>query len=144
MSKIEIDLQKMSTLEQEIELLEKKKKTLESDLEVLSRECNSIKDSANKEVAQLKQSCESECQEKNVKADAILKKAESSLASAVKREVDSLVIEKQIKELDKKSKEFKETEKQLEVIKISCIEREKKADLLIKQYEKKLDELNKK
>jgi len=143
MATIEVDLQKLSVLDQEIIILERKKKSLENELERLANECNRIKDMANKEIAQQKQLCESECQEKLNKAGALLEDVNKKLSTADKRIGESLVIEKQIKELDKKTKEFKEREKQIELAQISCAEREKKADLIIEQYKKKIDELNK-
>jgi hypothetical protein len=141
MATIEVDLQKLSVLGQEISILESKKKSLESDIERLSQECATMKDLANKEIAQAKQQNDAEFQEKQVIADAILKEAKSKLATAEVRLKESLTIDKQIKELDKKTKLFKETEKQLEDAKIQCAERENKANLLIEQYKKKLDEL---
>jgi hypothetical protein len=141
MATIEVDLQKLSVLGQEISILESKKKSLESDIERLSQECATMKDLASKEIAQSKQQNDAECQEKQVIADAILNEAKSKLATAEVRLKESLTIDKQIKELDKKTKLFKETEKQLEDAKIQCAERENKANLLIEQYKKKLDEL---
>lgn len=141
MGEIKVDLEKLSILDQEIGIMESKKKSLESDLENLTKECNTMKDLASKEIAQSKQQNDAECQEKQVIADSILKEAKSKLATAEVRLEESLTIDKQIKELDKKTKLFKETEKQLEEAKIQCAERENKANLLIEQYKKKLDEL---
>lgn len=137
-----VDLEKLSTLETEAELLDARIKAKEVELEAITKECNTLRDLTNKEVAQQRQKCDIECQEKATKVDNLLKDAEEKLATADTREKESLIIEKYIKELNAKAKAFEDTKKEVETIKISCLEREKKADLIIGQYNKKIEELN--
>lgn len=136
-----VDLEKLSALETEIKIIEGRISTKQSELENIIKECNILKDNTNKEIARQRQQCDIECQEKVVEANKLLKSVEAKLKTVEKREEDSKVIEGQIKKLDEKSKAFKDTEKEVEALKISCLEKEKKAELLIGQYEKKLIEL---
>ena len=136
-----VDLEKLSTLETEIKLLEGRISAKRGELENITKECNSLKDKTNKEIAQQKQLCDIECQEKTVKTDKLLKDTENKLKTIETREQDTKVIEGQIKELDKKTKAFGDTKKETEALRVSCIDREKKADLIIEQYSKKLTEL---
>lgn len=136
-----VDLEKLSTLETEIKLLEGKISVKQSDLENITRECNVLQDKTNKEIAQQKQQCDIECQGKINEANRILKNAESKLKTAEKRKEESEVIEEQVKNLTEKQKAFEDTQKELDRLRSSYSEKEKKAELLIEQYEKKLKEL---
>jgi len=144
MGKIEIDLQNLSALEVEIKLRESRKMTLQSELEKVSAEINSMQDRNNKEIALAKQQCEDECQEKVVKAANILREAEQKLKTAEQRERDSAVIEGQMKRLDEKNKASAETQKSADNALALALEKAHKADLLIEQYTKRLDELGEK
>jgi len=144
MDKIEIDLRNLSALEVEIKLRESRKMTLQAELERISAEANFVKDKSNKEIALAKQQCEAECQEKIVKAANILKEAGQKLKTAEQRERDSAVIEGQMKRLDEKNKASTETQKSADSALALALEREHKANLLIEQYTKRLDELGEK
>ena len=144
MGKIEIDLQNLSALEVEIKLRESRKMTLQSELEKVSAEINSMQDRNNKEIALAKQQCEDECQEKVVKAANILREAEQKLKTAEQRERDSAVIEGQMKRLDEKNKASAEAQKSADNALALALEKAHKADLLIEQYTKRLDELGEK
>ena len=144
MGKIEIDLQNLSALEVEIKLRESRKMTLQSELEKVSAEINSMQDRNNKEIALAKQQCEDECQGKAVKAANILREAEQKLKTAEQRERDSAVIEGQMKRLDEKNKASAEAQKSADNALALALEKAHKADLLIEQYTKRLDELGEK
>ncbi len=141
MTKIEIDLNKLSTLQQEITLFENRKNTLEIKIETLNRECGILKDITEKEIAQKVQDCDIACQEKIVKADSLLKVSEIKLKAINIREEESLVIEQMQKSLDEKIKLLSEKEKEINELRKSLADKEKKAELLIEQYTKKLEEL---
>lgn len=141
MSKIEVDLQNLSALEVEIKLREGRKISLQSELESLAKELNTQRDETNKEIARLKQQCETECQVKAVEADKLLKEAENKLKTIQQRERDSEIINEQIKQLDEKSKAVAETQREAEGAISLATEREHKANLLIEQYTDRLNEI---
>lgn len=126
----------------EVKELEARKSNLTAEIEKLDKGCIKLKNDTEKEIAQKTTQCEAECNQKTTQANALLKEAQASLETAKKREEESLIIEKQIKELDKKAKSLKDYEKELETLKISYLEKEKKAQLTIEQYNKKIGELN--
>jgi len=124
-----------------IKELESKKSSLENEIDKKREELSKMVSEVNKEINQKIQKASEETQEKIIQANKVLAEAELKLKTADKREQDSLVIDKQTKELNKKIKAFDDTEKAVEALKVSCLDREKKADLIIGQYEKKLIEL---
>lgn len=140
MSKM-VDLEKLSALETEIDLLEKRKLSLQYEIENLTKECNELKDKTEKELAQKRHLCDVECREKVNEANKLLKEAEAKLKTAVKRDEDLKVIEQQIEELNKKQKAFADTQKETEAFKVSCLDREKRAELIIQQFEQKIKDL---
>jgi len=142
MSGLKENLNKL--IETELKEVEVKKAELLTEIETLEKQSLTLKSDTDKEIAQKKAQCEIECNENLNTAAALLKEAKDKNDTANKREEDSLAIEKQIKDLAEKTKTFKDTEKQLAAAKASCIEREEKAKLIIAQYEKKLEDLNKK
>jgi len=141
MSKIEVDLQKLSTLEVEINLMEKRKLVLQTDLESLTKEVNSLKDKTNKEIAQQKQQNDAECQEKINEANKVLKDTKEKFKIAEQREKDSEAINEQIKKLNEKQSAVADSEKQAQTALSLATEKEHNANLLIEQYTKKLDEI---
>ncbi len=124
-----------------IKELESKKSSLENEIDKKREELSKMVSEVNKEIDQKIQKASADAQEKIFKANKILGEAELKLKTANKREQDSLVIEKQTKELDKKIKAFDDTEKELETLKVSCLEKEKKANLIIEQYNAKIKDL---
>jgi hypothetical protein len=141
MSKVEIDLQNLSTLDAEIRIKENRKIALQSELESLAKEISTSQDKNNKEIAQAKQLCEIECREKINEANRILKSAEEKLKAVSQREKDSEAISEQMKQLEEKSRGIAEAQKIAEKSLSSATEKEHKADLLIEQYTKRLNEL---
>lgn len=141
MSKIEIDLENLSTLEREIKLLESRKGSLVSEIETLTKEAASLMDKAIKEVAAMKQSAESEAQEVVNRAKATLKESEAKLSTVLSREKDSEAIAQLQKSLDDRQKFLAEESKKNEVWAVSLGDKEKKAQLLIEQYTQKLREI---
>ena len=141
MSKIELDLQNLSTLDAEIKIRENRKISLQAELESLMRELSILQDKSGKEIALAKQQCENECQEKINEANGLLKEAKKKLALAEQREKDSDAINEQVRQLDIKSKSTAEAQKTADNALSIATEREHKANLLIEQYTKKLNEI---
>ncbi len=131
-------------IEAELQEVEAKKAGLLIEVEALEKKCIILQNETEKEIAAKKAQCEIKCNEDLNAAAALLKEAKEKNETADKRKEDSVVIEKQIKDLEEKSKAFKDKEKEIESLKISCLEKEKTLDLLIEQETKKLEELNKK
>ncbi|MDI6732323.1 MAG: hypothetical protein QME16_00120 [Planctomycetota bacterium] len=144
MSKIEVDLQNLSTLDAEIKLKESRKIALNAELETLAKEIISAQDRANKEIAQMKQSCDDECQEKIVKVNKLLKEAQAKLALVEQREKDSEAIREQMAKLQETGKSISDMQKSADKVIATASEKEHKASLLIEQYTKKLEELSEK
>lgn len=142
MSDLKKNLDKL--IEAELKELEAKKSVLTSEIEALEKQCITLKSDTDKEIAQNKAQCEVKCNEDLNAAAALLKEAKEKNDTADKRLAESEIINKQITDLAEKTKSFKDTEKELTAAKASCAEREEKANLLIDQYKKKLDELEKK
>jgi chromosome segregation ATPase len=125
----------------ELKDLKEKKAVLEAEIVSLTAQCDKVKSDTDKEVAQKKAQCDIECNDNLNVANTLLKEAKESNALADKRKEESVIIEKQMADLEEKSKKFKDTEKEIESVRISLLEKEKKAELLIEQYNKKLEDL---
>lgn len=141
MAGTEDNLQKLFKIGAEIKSLEKRKIVLESNLENLTKELNFLKDNTNKEIALQKQQCNDECQTLKNEANKILKEAEDKLRTAEARKEDSEAINELIAKLNEKIMEHRELQKEADKALSSAAEREYKANLLIEQYKKRLEEL---
>lgn len=133
----------LKNLNLKIEKLESQKMSLENDLDKKRDELVKIIQEVNKEIDQKIQKANEEIQGKNKEADKLLKLAQTKLETAEKREQDSLVIESQIKKQRKEKQELEDTKKEVDALRVSCLDKEKKADLIIGQYNQKLVDLEK-
>lgn len=143
MSKM-VDLEKLSSLQEELKILSGRKMSEETELEKIRNECISLKRETDKEIAQAKQKFEQEIQEKRVEIDKLEKSLNKRQEEIASRERESEAVEQEHEQLQKEKKDLQQEKKDLEAAKASCAEREHKADLLIEQYEEKLKELSKK
>lgn len=141
MSKVEIDLQNLSTLDAEIKIRENRKIALQSELEGLAKEINTLQDKCNKEIARAKQDCDIACQEKTNEADKVLKEAKQKLEAAAQREKDSEAIAEQMSQLEERNKQISQEQKDADNTMALATEKEHKANLLIEQYTKRLNEI---
>lgn len=128
-------------VEGELRELKEKKSSLEADIVSLTAQSDKLKSDTDKEIAQKKAQCDIECNDNLNAANALLKEAKEKNDLADKRKEESAIIEKQVKDLEDKTKKLKDTEKELESIRASLLEKDKKAELLIEQYNKKLEDL---
>ena len=140
MSKLSEGISKL--IDEEIKVVESKKAVLLNDVEALNKKITDDKSSAEKEIARKIAQCEADCRERINEANSLLKEAREKLATATQREADSLAINQLIKKLEEKTKSLKDDEKSFANIKSVTLEKEKKAELIIEQYNKKLAELS--
>lgn len=131
----------LKNLNKKIAELESQKSSLENEIDKKREELSKMIQEVNKEIDQKIQKASEGTQTKIFEANELLKKAELKLKTAEKRESESLVIEKQHEDLNKAIKDFDVTKKAVDGLRVSCLEKEKKAELLIEQYSKKLQEL---
>ena len=141
MSEIKVDLEKLATLEKELEILGSKVSAKAGELEILTRECDTLRSNAEKEATQIKQQAQGEAQEIINKANALFTEAQEKLTTVQKREEESKAIELLQKNLSDSQKAVEEQRISNNAMRISLGDKERKAELLIEQYEKKLLEL---
>lgn len=121
----------------------RQKERLTVEIERLQAECAKLKDGTAKEIAQIKAQCDLECRVAITQAKAYLKESVEKLETATMREAESLTIEVQIKKLDEKSEGLKEAQKEAESLKIASLQKQKEAEMIIEQYNRKLEDLAK-
>ena len=141
MSEIKVDLEKLATLEKELEILGSKVSAKAGELEILTRKCDTLRSNAEKEATQIKQQAQGEAQEIINKANALFTEAQEKLTTVQKREEESKAIELLQKNLSDSQKAVEEQRISNDTMKASLGDKERKAELLIEQYEKKLLEL---
>jgi len=128
-------------IKSELKALDSRKKFVSSEIEVLVNQRDKILGDAEKSARATKQACDRECIKLKNEAQNIRKKAQELLSTAETRDSDTLVIQDQVKALDEQKKAFAEEKKNAASAKTKSLTDQKKAKLLIEQYEKKLAEL---
>ena len=134
----------LKNVNKKIQELESRKSSLESEIDKKREELTRMVQNIDKEIDQKIQKVGAEAQEHITRANKLLKEAETKLKTAEQRERDSAVIEGQMKRLDEKNKASAEAQKSADNALALALEKERKANLLIEQYTKRLDELGEK
>ena len=141
MAKVELDLQKLSTLDKEIAILTKKKNQLEKDIEagekiILKKEIESEKSIRQKE-EELKTKINNETAKLTARENDLDKREKQ-----IKKQEEELeIIHKEAENLKKSREAFSYEQKEIDKIRASLLDTENLLKLKIKQYEDKLKEL---
>ena len=138
---ITIDLEKLSSLTKEIEILEKRKSSVQYELDRIGQECLTRERETDKKVEQ-------ELVRIRVETDylnGILSKRKKELDD---REVNIAAIEKDLEGIHKEvedlrisKSEFQKEKSDFEVLKTQSYEKQHEAQLIVEQYQQKLAEL---
>ena len=141
MSKITVDLESLGNLDSEIKILGKKKERIIKDMEDSQKSILSNESVSEKKIAQAKQDLKVKTAEENAKITSEYKKLDAREKDIVTREKEVANVHELHKALDEARISFKEEIDITDKAKARYLEREHKAQLLIDQYTKKLEEL---
>lgn len=139
--KITLDIQKLSNLEKEIELLEKRKNSLEYEISKIEQECVKRETEATRKVEQELSKINIEGEYRN----SLLLQRSNALDD---REKNIVLIERDFETIHQEAEELKVEKvkiaaewKNIETTKVAYLESKHNVDLLIEQYQAKLDEI---
>ena len=141
MSKITVDLESLGNLDSEIKILGKKKERIIKDMEDSQKSILSNESASEKKIAQMEQDLKVKTAEENAKLNIRSKDLDAREKDIVTREKEVANVHELHKALDEARISFKEDIDLTDKAKASYLEREHKAQLLIDQYTKKLEEL---
>lgn len=141
MSKVTVDLENLGNLDSEIKILEKKKERIINDMEDSQKSILSNESISEKKIAQAEQDLKIKTASENSKLDIRSKDLDKREKDIVTREKEVAEVHKLHKALDEARISFKEDIDITDKAKARYFEKEHKAQLLIDQYTKKLEEL---
>jgi hypothetical protein len=141
MSKVTVDLENLGNLDSEIKLLEKKKERIIKDMEDSQKSILSNESNSEKKIAQAEQDLKIKIAEENAKIVSEHKTLDAREKDIQTREKEVAEVHKLHKALDSARISFKEDIDLTDKAKANYLEKEHKAQLLIDQYTKKLEEL---
>ena len=141
MSKITVDLENLGNLESEIKILEKKKERIIKDMEDSQKSILSNESDSEKKIVKAEQDLKIRIAEENAKIDLKHKELNQREKDIQTRETELADVHEQFVKLAEAKKSFKDDIDLTDKAKANYLEKEHKADLLIEQYTKKLEEL---
>jgi len=141
MSKITVDLESLGNLDSEIKILGKKKERIIKDMEDSQKSILSNESASEKKIAQMEQDLKVKTAEENAKLNIRSKDLDAREKDIKTREKEVANVHELHKALDEARISFKEDIDITDKAKARYLEREHKAQLLIDQYTKKLEEL---
>ena len=136
------DLTTVLNLEQEVKRLKSEKLSLENECEKVRESITKLGREHKKEMSAVKAETDNFVATKEKEIAATAKGLAKKEKTIEKRLEESEVIAGQMKKLSDTAKAIADEKKNVDQLKASCLEREKLANLKIKQYEEKIKELN--